>query len=82
MFKVNDTVMLKRKHLYWVLAGSHTLNQVDSRASEADNVMRARVLKIDRAPRWGQILFLAVENQSPPAEAAFVSLLRHCDRCT
>jgi len=82
MFEVNDIVRLRQKNLYWVQNGSHTLNSVLDMSSKLGDVeLRARVLKVQYAPRWGNLLFLAVEGQNSPPNSALVALTRHCDRC-
>ena len=84
MFEVNEVVVLKKAHLYWVLQGSHTLNAVvdQSKSDECEQIVRARVLKVQYAPRWGNLLFLAVEGEDPPPDSAFVALNRYCERCS
>lgn len=80
-FKVNDIVVLRHKHLYWVQQGSHTLNAVvDSTSDEAERILRARVLKIQVAPNWGNLLFLAVEGQNAPEGCALVAKCTSCER--
>ena len=77
----DDIVKVRRKHLYWILQGSHVLNAtVDSTSANAEEVVRARVLEVRDAPRWGSIVFLAVENEKPPQDAALVALCRSCEK--
>ena len=81
IFKVNDVVMLRHKNLYWIQQGSHTLNSViDSTSAQAEDILRARVLKIEIVPNWRNILFLAVEGHVPAEDTALVSLCRNCEK--
>ena len=83
MLKEDDIVMLERQHLYWVQLGNRTLNAVFvEEPNKADDVIKGRILGFMNAPTWGRIVFLAIENQTPPTDSGFVTLQRHCDRCT
>jgi len=80
-FQVNDIISVRRKHLYWVQQGSHTLNAVvGSTSDNAEQVVRARVLRVEQAPRWGNMVFLAVENEIAPEGSALAALCRNCSR--
>lgn len=79
--QVDEIISVRRKHLYWVQQGSRTLHAtVDSTSAEAEDLVRARILKIDRAPRWGDIAFLAVKNEKAPENCALVALCKNCIR--
>lgn len=78
-FQENEIINVRQKNLYWVLEGSRTLNAtVDSTSQEAERLLRARILKIEKAPSWGDLAFLAIENQQAPEGCALVALCRNC----
>lgn len=79
--QTGDAVVLRRKHLYWVLNGSYTLHAcIDSTQNNAEEEIYAHVLAIRLAPRWGNILVLAVQGENPPKDAVLVALSRNCRR--
>lgn len=83
MFRANDIVMLRRKHLFWVQIGGNTLNAtVSGDDQRSEEVVRAKILNIQNARlRDSRVFILQVENELPPADSAFAALEKSCERC-